>query len=53
MVKVAAGKSGTLQSRTHAQHTLAWWINSDLVGARRIFANAAMLSCLLMRYTFE
>jgi hypothetical protein len=53
VVKVAAGKSGTAASRAAARMTLSQWINSDAVGARRVFANAAMLSCLLLRHTFE
>lgn len=52
-VKIAAGKSGTMDSRLSSAQTLSWWLNADRVGARRIFAHAAMLACLLTRYTFE
>ncbi len=53
VVKIAAGKSGTATSRAAARTTLSQWVNGDVVGARQVFANAAMLSCLLLRYTFE
>ena len=52
-VKIAAGKSGTKESRVSAQQTLGRWLDSDRVVGRRIFAHAAMLTCLLTRYTFE
>ncbi|RSH90377.1 hypothetical protein EHS25_000982 [Saitozyma podzolica] len=52
-VKIAAGKSGTAASREAARVTLSEWINSDVVAARNIFAHAAMLRCLLWRFTFD
>jgi hypothetical protein len=52
-VKIAAGKSGTLQSRATARQTLSEWINHDRAATRNVFAHGAMLSCLLNRFTFE
>ncbi|ORY26042.1 hypothetical protein BCR39DRAFT_542336 [Naematelia encephala] len=53
LVKAAAGKSGTMESRIGARQTLEQWINQDRYSARVVFAHAAMLACLLKRYTFD
>lgn len=53
LVKIAAGKRGSHESKRTAQQELLSWINSDFVGVRRITAYAGMLSNLLGRHTFE
>lgn len=52
-VKIAAGKSGTDNSRSDAALWLSNKIAEDEVDARLILAHAAGLSSLLLRYTFE
>lgn len=51
-IKVAAGRSGE-QEQQAAQIDVTRRLQADPVGARRIFAHAAMLRCLLNRFTFE
>ena len=53
LVKAAAGKGGSFESKSDAQQTLMAWINSNGIGARRIAAYAGVLSNLLTRHTFE
>lgn len=52
-VKVAAGKSGTEESKADAQDWLRARIAEDPVGARSILVQAGQLSALLLRFTFE
>ena len=52
-IKIAAGKSGTENSKTDARLWLSARISEDLVGARSILIHAGQLSALLMRFTFE
>lgn len=52
-LKVAAGKSGTLDSQLEARQVLKTWINVDPYTSRVVFAHSAMLACLLKRYTFD
>lgn len=51
-IKVAAGKSGD-QAREIAQADVAVRLRENPAAARNIFAHAAMLRCLLNRFTFE
>lgn len=53
LVKTAAGKSGSSESKSAAQQGLLTWINSTFAGVRRITAYSGMLSNLLVRHTFE
>jgi hypothetical protein len=52
-IKVAAGRSGDASSRNEAQIALTERLRSNPAGSRNIFAHAAMLRCLLNRFTFE
>lgn len=52
-IKVAAGRSGDASSRSEAQIALTERLRSNPAGSRNIFAHAAMLRCLLNRFTFE
>jgi hypothetical protein len=52
-VKIAAGKSGTSGSKESAKATLVQLINVNHMATRNILAHAAMLTCLLDRFTFE
>ena len=52
-VKVAAGKSGTEESKADARESLRARIVEDAIGARFILSQAAQLSALLARYPFE
>ncbi|CAK7236008.1 hypothetical protein SCUCBS95973_009460 [Sporothrix curviconia] len=52
MIKVAAGRSGE-QEQQAAQGDVARKLQMDAVGARCLFAHAAMLQCLLNRFTFD
>ena len=52
-VKVAAGKSGTEESKADARAWIQSRITEDPIGARSILAHAGQLSALLLRYTFE
>lgn len=51
-IKVAAGRSGE-QEQQAAQADVTRRLQADPSGARCLFAHAAMLRCLLNRYTFE
>lgn len=52
-VKLAAGRSGDARSRDAARNTLRVWMAERPAQARNVFAHAAMLYCLLSRFTFE
>ena len=52
-VKLAAGKLGTYSSRDAARISITEWLNSNPAGMRNVFAHAAMLRCLVARFTFE
>ncbi|KAL1907179.1 hypothetical protein Sste5344_007130 [Sporothrix stenoceras] len=51
-IKVAAGRLGE-QEQQAAQVDVARRLKSDPAGARCLFAHAAMLRCLLNRFTFD
>lgn len=51
-IKVAAGRSGE-QEQQAAQTDVSRRLQMDPSGARCLFAHAAMLRCLLNRFTFE
>ncbi|BCS28427.1 uncharacterized protein APUU_61475A [Aspergillus puulaauensis] len=52
-VKIAAGKSGTEESKLNARSWLSSRISDDVVGARSILVHAGRLNALLIRFTFE
>jgi hypothetical protein len=52
-IKIAAGKSGTENSKNEARLWLSARISEDPVSARSILVHAGQLSALLMRFTFE
>ncbi|KAJ6443388.1 Heat Labile Enterotoxin Type Iib [Purpureocillium lavendulum] len=52
-VKIAAGKSGTEESKSDARSWVRARIEEDPVGMRSILAQAGQLSSLLSRFTFE
>lgn len=52
-VKVAAGKSGTEESKSVAKEWITARIASDPAGARFILSHAAQLAAILARYPFE
>lgn len=52
-IKVAAGKSGTEESKADARSWLRTHIADDPMGARSILVHAGQLSALLLRFTFE
>ncbi|KAH8896621.1 hypothetical protein GQ53DRAFT_889865 [Thozetella sp. PMI_491] len=52
-IKVAAGKSGDQIGRQAAQVDVAERLQDDPAAARHIFSHAAMLRCLLNRFTFD
>ncbi len=51
--KIAAGKSGSAESRLAARASIAQWVRSDPGGCRNVVAHAGMLSSLLHRFRFE
>ncbi|KAL2127172.1 hypothetical protein VTI74DRAFT_11208 [Chaetomium olivicolor] len=52
-VKIAAGKSGTEESKADARSWVRARIEEDPVGARSILAQAGQLSALLSRFNFD
>jgi hypothetical protein len=52
-VKIAAGKSGTEESKLSARAWLCLRISDDVIGARSILVHAGQLNALLIRFTFE
>ncbi len=52
-VKVAAGRSGDAAARDAARADVAARLRENPAAARSLFAHAAMLRCLLNRFTFE
>lgn len=52
-VKIAAGKSGTEESKQDARSWVRARIEEDPIGTRSILAQAGQLSTLLSRFTFE
>lgn len=52
-IKIAAGKSGTDESKNHARSWLSSRIEEDPAGARAILLHAGQLNALLIRFTFE
>jgi hypothetical protein len=52
-IKIAAGKSGTENSKNGARAWLSARIAEDPVNARSILVHAGQISALLMRFTFE
>jgi hypothetical protein len=52
-VKIAAGKSGTEESKLNARAWLSSRISDDVIGARSILVHAGQLNALLIRFTFE
>ncbi|KAJ5963060.1 hypothetical protein N7481_013365 [Penicillium waksmanii] len=52
-VKIAAGKSGTEESKLNARSWLSSRISDDIIGARSILVHAGRLNALLIRFTFE
>ena len=52
-IQIAAGKSGSPEIREAAQIDVALQLQKSPTVARNIFAHAAMLRCLLNRFTFE
>ncbi|CAK7202229.1 hypothetical protein SEUCBS139899_004951 [Sporothrix eucalyptigena] len=51
-IKIAAGRSGE-QEQKAAQADVARRLQADPAGARSMFVHAAMLLCLLNRFTFD
>ncbi|CEL02560.1 hypothetical protein ASPCAL03728 [Aspergillus calidoustus] len=52
-VKIAAGKSGTEESKLNARSWLSSKISDDVVGARSILVHAGRLNALLIRFPFD
>ncbi|UNI15668.1 hypothetical protein JDV02_002179 [Purpureocillium takamizusanense] len=52
-VKIAAGKSGTEESKADARSWVRARIEEDPIGTRSILAQAGQLSALLSRFTFD
>lgn len=52
-IKIAAGKSGTEESKATARDWVQSRINDDPAGARHILTQAGQLSAVLARYPFE
>ncbi|PWI75924.1 C6 and C2H2 transcription factor [Purpureocillium lilacinum] len=52
-VKIAAGKSGTEESKQDARSWVRARIEEDPIGTRSILAHAGQLSTLLSRFTFD
>lgn len=52
-VKIAAGKSGTEESKLNARAWLASRISDDVICARSILVHSGQLNALLIRFTFE
>ncbi|OAQ75458.1 fungal transcriptional regulatory protein [Purpureocillium lilacinum] len=52
-VKIAAGKSGTEESKQDARSWVRARIDEDPIGTRSILAQAGQLSTLLSRFTFD
>ncbi|KAL1406153.1 hypothetical protein Q8F55_007837 [Vanrija albida] len=53
-VKIAAGRAGHDGAQQDAaRRTLAGWMRVNHAATRNVFANAAMLSCLMSRFAFD
>lgn len=52
-IKIAAGRSGSAAAQAEAREAVGQWMHSHPAATRNVFANAALLGCLMRRFNFE